>query len=333
MKKKLKFIVLFICIFLCLFSFIFRNKIELCFSIGKRYLQMSRNPSTIASLNNLQNGLNNKNPKYLNTMDYKNIVYKSTNNKPLTLDIYSGRKKFSKGSPVILYIHGGSWLYGNKNIPESLSIPLEYLRNEGFTVISTSYELFNNEFNFQKQVCDIKDTIRWIYKNQSKYNLDVNNIGVIGTSSGAHLGLIACYSPDSEFIDDKNLFSYPSKVKYIIDLFGPTDLSTFNINKVNPNFKLAVESIKDKDYIINKFTPINYVKKDMPPTLIIHSKNDKLVSYDNAIKLYNKLKKYNNNVTLVTLENTKHDISNIDKSDSIKLFKEILKFIIIHVTF
>jgi len=37
--------------------------------------------------------------------------------------------------------------------------------------------------NFNKQVADVKDTIRWIYKNKSNYNLNPNEIGVIYKSS------------------------------------------------------------------------------------------------------------------------------------------------------
>lgn len=77
-------------------------------------------------------------------------------------------------------------------------------------------------------VSDVKDAIRWVYKNKDEYNFDTNNIGLLGISSGAHLSLLSAYSSEDEFIGDKKLANYPSKVNYVIDIFGPTELSTLD---------------------------------------------------------------------------------------------------------
>ena len=72
-------------------------------NIGKEYLELKENPPSIEDLKNI---------KMSEDMDFKDVVYKNTNGKAQTLDIYGPEKKLRHGSPVILYVHGGSWVYG-----------------------------------------------------------------------------------------------------------------------------------------------------------------------------------------------------------------------------
>jgi triacylglycerol lipase len=265
-----------------------------------------------------------------NTTDLKkeSVQYKNTKNIPVSLDIYRPETAPSKGSPVILYVHGGSWAYGSSEIPKVLSPILKPFLNEGYTIISVSYELLNKKIDFSKQVSDVKDSIKWIYKNKDAYNLNVNEIGVIGISAGAHLSLLATYSDSNEFIDDESLKDYPYKVKYIIDFFGPTDLASFDQNVALKETVPFLSSIKNKKEYIRKFSPINYVKKDLPKTLIVHSKADTMVPYSNSSSLYESSNALGNNVSLLTLDNPNHDLSNLQGDDLKKLIIKVLTFII-----
>ena len=185
-----------------------------------------------------------------------------------------------------------------------------------------------NKEGFNKQVCDVKDTLRWIYANKDKYNLNTDEIGIIGMSSGAHLSLMAAYSNDNEFIDDAHLAKYPSKVKYIIDCFGPTDLSILDTSNLNFDLTNIFNSIKNKESIVEKFNPINYVNADIPKTLIIHSKIDDMVPYESAALLYDKCKSSNADAKLITLDLSAHDLSEVSASDITAVSKGLLEFIV-----
>lgn len=261
---------------------------------------------------------------------YKDIVYKNTNNVPLKLDIYLPTKQVYKLSPVILYVHGGSWAYGDKSIPSTLSPILDTFREEGYTIISTSYELMRNKENFEKQISDVKDTIRWIYKNNSTYGLNTNEIGILGISSGAHLSLLASYSDDDEFIDDDDLSNYSSKIKYLIDFAGPTDLNFLNTANLNYDLSKIFISISNKEDLTKKYNPINYVKKSNPNTLIIHSNLDATVPYESSKELYDKCIQENANAQLITLNSSVHDLSNISSDDITSISQGLLKFVILN---
>lgn len=319
MKKFFKRLIIVILIAAIAAGAVFHKRIFLCFGIAQKYISLK---DKISNSDNIDISSTSS------SMNYKDVVYKDTNGVKLTLDIYSPINNVYKKSPVILYVHGGSWVYGDKSLPEALSPVLDTFREQGYTIISTSYELMRNKEDFNKQVCDVKDTIRWIYKNADTYNLDTDEIGMIGLSSGAHLSLMAAYSPNDSFTDDSSLSSYPSKVKYLVDFAGPTDLSLLNTDNLNFDLNKVFSSVKNRESIINRFNPINYVSKDDPDTLIIHSKSDKIVPFESAEKLYEKSQEENAKSKFIALSGSAHDLSGISSDDIIAISKGLFVFIV-----
>jgi len=320
MKRFLKMFFLILFIGIIILTIVFSKRIMLCYGIAEKYIS-------------LKNHIWATNQKFdietsSNSMNYSDVVYKSTNGISLTLDIYGPIKQVYSSSPVLLYVHGGSFAYGDKSIPNALSPVLDTFREQGYTIISTSYELMKDKENFNKQISDVKDTIRWIYKNNSVYNFDTNEIGIIGVSSGAHLSLMAGYSAEGEFTDDAELSKYPSKVKYVIDFAGPTDLSLLNTSSLNYDLSKIFSSIADKEVTIQKYNPIHYVNSEIPNTLLIHSNLDVTVPYESSKKLYDKCIESNAKVNLITLNSTAHDLSSISNDDIISISEGLLKFVI-----
>ena len=324
MKKILKFIgVVLLISIIVLGGYIFsiRGRLILYKNIAEKYMEIAKDPPVIESIEELE---------AMESMDYKDIEYKSVDGVSQTLDIYGPKKNIKGGSPVILYVHGGSWVYGDKSIPDIISPVLDSFREEGFTIISTSYELMRGEEIFEKQISDVKDTIRWIHKNKDTYGINTDEIGIVGTSSGAHLSLIAAYSKENEFIGDSDLVEFPAHVRYVVDFFGPTDLNTLDLSSGSWDIEQVVKSTEEKnekEEIFNKYSPINYVNENMPKTLIIHSKSDKVVPYENSVKLYNKLKNTGNEVEMLTLETSNHDLSGVNSEEGLKLVIGMLRFI------
>lgn len=319
MKRFLKLFSLFFIVTTVVLLIVFHKRIILSYEIVNKYLTLKNQIWTTQEIDV---------EKSADSMEYRDVVYKNTNGVPLTLDVYTPLKQVYKTSPVILYVHGGSFAYGNKNIPETLTPILDTFREQGYTIISTSYELMRNKENFNKQVSDIKDTIRWIYKNKTDYNFDTDEIGVIGISSGAYLSLMAGYSNNTDFTDDSDLSNYPSAVKYLIDFAGPTDLSLLDTSALNYDLSKIFTSIKNKDDLLQKYNPIDYVNSKSPNTLIIHSNLDSLVPYESSKKLYDQLISQKANAELITLNSTAHDLSSISSNDIASISKGLLKFII-----
>lgn len=319
MKKLFKRLFLVLLIAIICISVVFHKRILLIYGIASKYISLEKEIDKIDK---------NFNIEPIEQIDYKDITYKNTNGVPLTLDIYSPIKNIYKKSPVILYVHGGSWVYGDKSLPNALTPVLDTFREQGYTIISTSYELMRDKENFSKQVSDIKDTIRWINKNAEKYNLDTDEIGLFGISSGAHLSMMAAYTSNSDFIDSDELKNYPCNVKYLIDFAGPTDLGLIDTTNLNFDLTKIFNSVSDKESTIQKFNPINYVNPSIPETLIIHSKSDNLVPFESSEELSEKCAEVKAQSKLIALNSSSHDLSEISTDDIINISKGLLFFVI-----
>ena len=99
------------------------------------------------------------------------------------LDVYRPKKEKDKPLPVIAIIHGGAWVYGDKDVYQFYGMSLA---ERGFAVVNFSYRLAP-EFKFPTDMEDICAAFRWIYDNADTYHFDLNNVFAVGDSAGAHL--------------------------------------------------------------------------------------------------------------------------------------------------
>ncbi|MBQ7718039.1 MAG: alpha/beta hydrolase [Clostridia bacterium] len=111
------------------------------------------------------------------------------------LDVYRP-KEFSGKLPVIVSIHGGGWVYGNKEIMQFYCMSLA---EKGFAVINFSYRLAP-KYKHPVPLEDANKIFYWVFENADKYGFDVNNIFALGDSVGANiLGLYCCLCTDAEY--------------------------------------------------------------------------------------------------------------------------------------
>ena len=204
---------------------------------------------------------------------WRDIVYKETEQRPLKLDIYKEHSLFDP-VPVIIFIHGGSWTKGDK---EDYLIYCLTFAQKGFVTASLSYR-FSQEAIFPAAVEDVICAIRWIKANGSEYGIDASKVALVGGSAGGHLAMMAAYSADeSYFSSGCNDGDISTGVQSIINLYGPTDLTT--------DFAIAQDAIKyflgetydENPDIYVKASPISYISPGDPPTLTMHGSIDKIV--------------------------------------------------------
>lgn len=114
---------------------------------------------------------------------YDNISYgpKETWN---LLDIYLPADHAGK-VPTIIMIHGGGWVYGTKETYQFFGLSLA---KEGFAVINFNYELAPSAI-FPSQLDDVNLAMHWVAKHGADYELDLDNIFVIGDSAGGQMAM------------------------------------------------------------------------------------------------------------------------------------------------
>ncbi|MGO9482800.1 MAG: alpha/beta hydrolase fold domain-containing protein, partial [Candidatus Kryptoniota bacterium] len=227
----------------------------------------------------------------------------ATVSKAQQLDIYlpdEGDGPF----PVILSIHGGAFLGGDKRDGEEIPM-LEGLKR-GYAVISINYRL-SQEAKWPAQIYDCKAAVRWIRANAKKYKLDPDKIAAWGGSAGGQLSALLGTSGNVKSLEDSTLgnANQSSRVQAVIDWFGPTNFLTmdeqlkesgvanpFRTSTPNsPASLLLGKNLEDVPELAKEADPDTYVSADAPPFFIQHGLEDNLVPYQGSILLARKLGK------------------------------------------
>lgn len=98
------------------------------------------------------------------------------------LDVYRPKNQTGR-LPVIISVHGGGWVYGDKNLYQFYGMTLA---QRNFNVINFSYRLAP-ENKFPVQIEDINNVVKWMYRNEDQYKFDLKHVFMVGDSAGAHL--------------------------------------------------------------------------------------------------------------------------------------------------
>lgn len=284
----------------------------------------------------------------------EDIVYKtSRKGQPLALDLYTPKNTSAEKLPVLIYIHGGGWVEGDKvvNADNYLETTVKKLIDKKYAVISINYTLLSDSIHFPLPLEDTKDAVRWVRKNAEKYHFDPNNIGLFGASAGAHLSMMAAYTPDNTYLGNPELSSYSAKVNYVIDHYGPADLNklfhtrlgTIPVGLIGLMSKKIVglqENLvkgisgydirKDQDRAIDylkTISPVYFVSEGVP-TLIVQGNNDKIVPLSQSRKLHRKLNKAKIQNSLIIVDGGVHGFGTTDKTYLDQLTDQMVDFVL-----
>jgi acetyl esterase/lipase len=227
------------------------------------------------------------------------ISYAGTDNPRQRLNLLLPRKpKDDRPLPVIVYIHGGAWLGGDRTGGHGRLAG--YVADGEYAGVSVGYRLTRDAI-WPAQIHDCKAAIRWVRANAKKYNLDPDKIGVVGDSAGGHLVAMLGTSGGVKDLEGDlgEHKDQSSKVQCVVDLFGPSDLpamkdypSSLNHDAASsPEGKLVGGRVSDKKDVAVAASPVTYVSADDPPFLIIHGNKDMVVPYNQSERLSEALKK------------------------------------------
>jgi ribose transport system ATP-binding protein len=215
-------------------------------------------------------------------IDRKDVVYTTVDGQDLRLDIMApaGEGPF----PVIVTIHGGAWLAGDKASNRPL---MERLVAAGYVAVSPQYR-FCPKVIFPAQVHDVKAAVRWARSHAEELRADPDHIGAVGFSAGGHLSLMLGVTDGDDGLEGEIPADAPSsRVQAVVNYFGPTDMAADDIPAVSkPLLRdfLGGEP-KEKPEAAKDASPLTFVTKDDPPTLTYQGTKDPLVPHTQAVKL------------------------------------------------
>jgi acetyl esterase/lipase len=187
------------------------------------------------------------------------------------------------GAPVLLQVHGGAWVVGEKR---GQAHPLmAHLAERGWVCVTINYRLAPRS-TWPDQIVDVKRALAWTKANIARYGGDPSFLAITGGSAGGHLASLAALTP--------NLAAYQpgfedadTSVDVAVPFYGVYDftnrdgtagkaLGPFVAKQL---FKSALDDDRERWELAS---PMSHVGPDAPPIFLLHGTNDTVVPVQQA---------------------------------------------------
>jgi len=222
------------------------------------------------------------------------LVYQSASGQDLALDLYLPNDR-SQPVPLVIYIHGGGWVAGSREIAQLRLLPFLQM---GWAAANVSYRL-GKTAPAPAAVEDVRCALRWLTARTGALRIDPRRIVLAGGSAGGHLALMAAMLPSGNRFDRvcpseggdrwRNGNEAPLKVAAVLNWFGITDMNDL---LSGPNAKhYAIEWFgampdREREALAREMSPLHLVRADSPPVISFHGSDDDLVPVDHSRRLH-----------------------------------------------
>lgn len=189
------------------------------------------------------------------------------------------------GAPVLVYIHGGAWIIGNKR--QQGRPMVNELVSRGWICVSINYRL-SPHASWPAHVVDCKRAIAWVKAHIAEYGGDPDFVVVSGGSAGGQLCALVALTP-GEPAWQPGFEDADTSVRACIPLYGVMDMTGGNnrgrygsaLVRLLETRVLQVPFSTDRA-VFEAASPLRRVHPDAPPFFVLHGTNDTLVPVEDA---------------------------------------------------
>ena len=192
-----------------------------------------------------------------------------------------GRDPGAAPLPVLLFVHGGSWNWGD---------PIDYgfigraFVPKRFVVVLAGYRLHPDAV-YPAMLEDTARAIAWTREEIEQYGGDPDRITIAGHSAGAYN--VVQTALERQWLGRHGMSA--DDIAGVIGLSGPYDFFPFDSDSTKASFGDADNPEATQ--------PVNHVRADAPPLLLIHGEADDLVKVRNTRELTKRIEAVDGTVT------------------------------------
>jgi len=216
----------------------------------------------------------------------RNIDYWGDGDRRHRLDVYQSRLAPPAKAPVMVYIHGGAWVIGEKR---EQGKPMMYeLVAQGWVCVAINYRL-SPKATWPDHIVDAKRAVGWVKEHIGEYGGDPSFVAVSGGSAGGHLcALLALSAGDATF--QPGFEEVDTSVQACVPFYGVMDLTSspggselFGPGLVKMLEKTVMKTTESEHpEVFRAASPTFRVRAEAPPFFVLQGVNDTLVPVETA---------------------------------------------------
>jgi acetyl esterase/lipase len=217
------------------------------------------------------------------------------------VDFY--KAKSDKPTPVVLFIHGGGWVNGDKTGVQN-AINIGKLNQNGISVVSVQYRMVT-----EADQKGIKPPVKWpledaaralqfVRSKAKEWNIDKERIAACGSSAGACSSLwLSMHDDMANAKSDDPVMRESTRLWGVVVSGAQTSLDPKSTREWMPNMSYGGHAFGFRDPAkprdaefqrfydnrekvlpwIREYSPIEHISKDDPPMILLFTGNKKVV--------------------------------------------------------
>lgn len=247
-----------------------------------------------------------------------NVTYAAVDGRPLKMAIlepWTQRfplKYHPAPRPLIVFVQGSSWRVGKMG--EQIPQLVQFVK-AGYVVATVQHRNTLDGYPFPAFLEDVKTAIRYLRRRAVKFAIDPDRVTIWGTSSGANAAMLVGLTGDDPRYAGHLYRTESDRVNAVVSCFAPMDvLDTFDYTAAVPGSELLKFCLLGMDRkkwpeIAKEMSPLDQVKpgQDYPPFLLFHGDADKVVPYQQMVKMYDKLEADGYDVAAYRVKGANHE--------------------------
>ena len=183
-----------------------------------------------------------------------------------SLDLYGPAEKLQTPWPVVLFVHGGAWRFGDKAM---VGAKPQAFVDRGCLFASANYRL-DESVSPREQARDVTRAVKWLHDHAVEHGGDPEELFLMGHSAGAHL--VALVGTDERLLGECGLGLQAVRGVVLLDGAGydvPKQIAEARLERVQDLYKRA---FGDAEMAQREASPVTHVVKgkEYPPFLIFH---------------------------------------------------------------
>ncbi len=199
-------------------------------------------------------------------------------------------------APVIYYLHGGAWTFGDKR-EQGRPMLHEFVRR-GWVVVASNYRLAPR-FPWPAQIEDATRALGWIKKNIATYGGDPDRVVIAGGSAGGHLASLLALSADDPTWRPTQMSDVTDwTVRGAMSFYGVLEMTGDETHwrGLGRGIRLLLERrvvqfpYLGHEELYRSLSPYERIAKHAPPFFVVQGVNDTLVDVNVARSFVSKFR-------------------------------------------